>query len=270
VTHVGRTRQEWALRVRLVGLRLRNRSCFLSGPCQRDSRNGSLPESVGKGALWSTWAEGELEKPTPAQLHRLLPAYCHPCPRWGPSWSAVAGRGKRLLRGAGGRRRRWRLPAELDDVGFMLPPAMGRAFSPASYAAPGHGGASSPAASSPLARRGGGRRAGGISSRRAGGDGGCRVGGVLSKRAGGDGGRRAGRISSRGGRRWRSSAGSRARWRRQRAQRGPFPGQQRRRGEARRRGGAGREVRRVGEWISESASWPLIILVIMTSMICGI
>jgi hypothetical protein len=45
-------------RVRLVGLQLRSRSCFFSEPYQRGSRNGSLSESVGKCALWSTWAGG--------------------------------------------------------------------------------------------------------------------------------------------------------------------------------------------------------------------
>jgi hypothetical protein len=72
---------------------------------------GALPKGLAKwllaGIRWEKRSlehlgRGELEKPAPPQLHRLLPTYCHPYPRWGPSWSAVAGRGKRLLGGAGG------------------------------------------------------------------------------------------------------------------------------------------------------------------------
>jgi hypothetical protein len=54
---------------------------------------GALPKGLAKWLLTGIRRErrslehlgrGGAGKPTPAQLHRLLPSYCHPCPRWEP------------------------------------------------------------------------------------------------------------------------------------------------------------------------------------------
>jgi hypothetical protein len=73
----------------------------------RSSSGSPTLEHYGRG--------GELQKPAPPQLPRLCPAFCQPCPRWGPSghdgcrgakrWvQRFRGRSKKVAGGDGRRR----------------------------------------------------------------------------------------------------------------------------------------------------------------------